>query len=76
MSQVYLIFCKAQTNLSAISLIKTIAETFNWPENEEIEILHFDIQTPLQLANRTQLQLVGVGVDFVFPWKKVGISPT
>ena len=24
-------------------------------------------QTPLQLANPTQLQLVGVGVDFVFP---------
>ena len=24
----------------------------------------------LQLANPTQLQLVGVGVDFVFPWKK------
>ena len=23
-------------------------------------------QTPLQLANPTQLQLVGVGVDFVF----------
>ena len=27
-------------------------------------------QTPLQLANPTQLQLVGEGVDFVFPWKK------
>ena len=24
-------------------------------------------QTPLQLANPTQLQLVGEGVDFVFP---------
>ena len=24
-------------------------------------------QTPLQLANPTELQLVGVGVDFVFP---------
>ena len=24
-------------------------------------------QTPLQLADPTQLQLVGVGVDFVFP---------
>ena len=29
-------------------------------------------QTPLQLANPTQLQLVGVGVDVVFPWKKEG----
>ena len=27
-------------------------------------------QTPLQLANPTQLQLVWVGVDFVFPRKK------
>ena len=27
-------------------------------------------QTPLQLENPTQLQLVGEGVDFVFPWKK------
>ena len=27
-------------------------------------------QTPLQLANPTQLQLVGEGVDFVFPRKK------
>ena len=27
-------------------------------------------QTPLQLANPTQLQLVGVGVDFVYPRKK------
>ena len=27
-------------------------------------------QTPLQLANPTQLQLVGVGVDTVFPRKK------
>ena len=27
-------------------------------------------QTPLQLANPTQLQLVGVGVDSVFPRKK------
>ena len=29
-------------------------------------------QTPLQLANPTQLQLVGEGVDFVFPRKKEG----
>ena len=28
---------------------------------------HFFCQTPLQLADPTQLQLVGVGVDFVFP---------
>ena len=27
-------------------------------------------QTPLQLANPTQLQLVREGVDFVFPWKE------
>ena len=27
-------------------------------------------QTPLQLAHPVQLQLVGVGVDFVFPRKK------
>ena len=27
-------------------------------------------QTALQLANSTQLQLVGEGVDFVFPRKK------
>ena len=37
-------------------------------------------QAPLQLANLTQLQLVGVGVDFVFPWKEKqeeeGITPT
>ena len=26
----------------------------------------FNSQTPLQLTNQTQLQLVGVGVDFVF----------
>ena len=28
--------------------------------------------TPFQLATPTQLQLVGVGVDFVFPRKKEG----
>ena len=27
-------------------------------------------QTPLQLADPTQLQLVGKGDDFVFPWRK------
>ena len=27
-------------------------------------------ETPLRLADPTQLQLVGVGVDFVFPWKE------
>ena len=32
-------------------------------------------QTPLQLANSTQLQLVGVGVDFDFPQKKKGRNP-
>ena len=29
-------------------------------------------QTPLQLANPTQLQLDGEGVDFAFPRKKEG----
>ena len=29
-------------------------------------------QTPLQLADPTQLQLVGVAVDFVFPSKEEG----
>ena len=29
-----------------------------------------DYQTPLQLADPTQLQLVEVGVDFVFPRKE------
>ena len=33
-------------------------------------------QTPLQLATPTQLQLVGVGVDFVFPLEVEGITPT
>ena len=35
-------------------------------------------QTPLQLANLTQLELVGVGVDFVFPQegrKEEGMNP-
>ena len=27
-------------------------------------------QTPFQLADPTQLQLIGIGVDFVFPRKK------
>ena len=27
-------------------------------------------QTPFQLADPTQLQLNGVGIDFVFPWKE------
>ena len=31
---------------------------------------HYFCQTPLQLADPTQLQLVEVGVDFVFPRKK------
>ena len=34
------------------------------------EQIHSYCQTPLRLANPTQLQLVGVGVDFVFLWKK------
>ena len=29
-------------------------------------------QTQLQLANQTQLQLVGGGVDFVFPLEEEG----
>ena len=32
--------------------------------------------TPLQLANPTQLQMVGEGLDFVFPQKKEGITLT
>ena len=28
-------------------------------------------QTPLQLEDPTQLQFVGVGVDFLFPWKNI-----
>ena len=31
-----------------------------------LRVLYHFCQTPLQLANPTQLQLVGVGVDFVF----------
>ena len=34
--------------------------------------IHYYCQTPLQLANPTQLQLVWVGDDFVFPRKKEG----
>ena len=37
-----------------------------WPKS----IYSLFCQTPLQLANPTQLQLVWVGVDFVFPRKK------
>ena len=33
-------------------------------------VTHYHCQTPLQLTNQTQLQLVGVGVDFVFPCHK------
>ena len=39
---------------------------------EEKDSGQWNCQTPLQLANPTQLQLVWVGVDFVFPWKKEG----
>ena len=35
-----------------------------------IEVVEGFCQTPLQLANPTQLQLVGEGVDFVFQRKK------
>ena len=31
---------------------------------------NFFCQTPLQLADPTELQLDGVGVDFVFPYHK------
>ena len=40
--------------------ISQVALTYKWYE------MSF-CQTPLQLANPTQLQLVVVGVDFVFP---------
>ena len=33
-------------------------------------LMHEFCQNPLQLADPTQLQLFGVGVDFVFPWKE------
>ena len=35
-----------------------------------LDIYQTPLQLALQLANPTQLQLVGVGVDFVFPRKK------
>ena len=42
-------------------MVKTTVSIFIW---------FFDFcQTPLQLANPTQLQLVGEGVDFVFQGK-------
>ena len=41
-------------------------------EKDQIECC----QTLLQLAHPTQLQLVGEGVDFVFPWKEEGTTPS
>ena len=35
-----------------------------------LRVVYYFCQTPLQLANPTQLQLVWVGVDFVFPRKE------
>ena len=44
-------------------------ELFMWFESETVSNI---CQTPLQLANPTQFQLVWVGVDFVFPRKEEG----
>ena len=41
-----------------------------------IEKFLCNCQTALQLANPTQLQLVGLGVDLVFPLEEEGITPT
>ena len=46
--------------LSDKVLLRTMGITQPWPF----------CQTPLQLANPTQLLLVGVGVEFVIPKKK------
>ena len=49
------------------STMKIIIIKFDYPLSKT---RHFFCQTPLKLADPTELQLVGVGADFVFLWKE------
>ena len=66
---------------SALQLVGVWEVIGNCKQHFSLFSLSLFCQTPLQLANPTQLQLVGVGVDFLFPLeeegrKKEGISLT
>ena len=50
-------------------MINLYSETFH---NKHIQYRDIFCQTQLQLDDPTQLQLVGVGVDFVYPLEEEG----
>ena len=57
--------------LSYVSL-STSGPNFNFLAGLEVTVGCNCCQNPLQLANPAELQLDGVGVDFVFPCHKEG----